>query len=130
MDSLSPSSPFLPADDEDEPGGGDFGGGGGDTSSASADADVRAGLVLQLLLDSVARGAAAGPALGHLLLGFDVADGPAGMVPPIWVSTVVFDFILLQGRRSANWWAFDVADGGFVFLCFLFDFLAPQVTLC
>lgn len=83
-DALSPSSPFLPADDEDETFSsfrGSGNGSHGDKSSPAedADADVRAALVLQLLLESVGSGGGAtGPALGHLLLGFDVADGPAG----------------------------------------------------
>lgn len=80
-DALSPSSPFLPADDDaDSCGGGDANGGGAssETTADSGEADVRASLVLQLLLDSVSRGGAGGPGLGHLLLSFDVMDGPAG----------------------------------------------------
>lgn len=54
-DALSPSTAYLPADDDDkEPRGSTFGGGGGESPApGDADADARAGLVLQLLLDGV-----------------------------------------------------------------------------
>ena len=56
-DALSPSSAYLPADEEDEEANASaFGGGsgGGESPAAGdADADARAGLVLQLLLDGV-----------------------------------------------------------------------------
>lgn len=46
-----------------------------DTGSDSAD-DERAALVLQLLLDSLD---ASAPNLAHILLGFNVTDGPIGL---------------------------------------------------
>lgn len=58
-DALSPSTAYLPADDDDEESrgsafGGNGGGGGGESPApGDADADARAGLVLQLLLDGV-----------------------------------------------------------------------------
>ena len=58
-DALSPSTAYLPADDDDEEahgaafGGGSGGGGGESPASGDADADVRANLVLQLLLNGV-----------------------------------------------------------------------------
>jgi len=74
-DAMSLTSPFLPADDDDA----NASGGGASPRGEDADTDVRSGLVLQLLLESVGRGAAAGPGLAHLLLGFDVVDGSAGV---------------------------------------------------
>ena len=54
------------------------------TTSGNATDDERAALVLHLLLDSLE---APAPNLAHILLGFDVEDGPEGVqmpMPQLW----------------------------------------------
>ena len=63
--------------DDDGDGGGD--GGGDGPSRFRCSRDPRARLVLDVLLDSAGADASLSPSLAHLLLGYDVRRGPAGL---------------------------------------------------